>query len=458
MVDISAIAADMPQKTEFYITIPLTDIQRQIYSMIVQHILGGIQNTQGSSKVANAQLWSWLAILSLLCNHPSILMDKLHERKEGKEDQQIDDLDEETLMPANVDLTESTITTLLPQFLSSFENAGFTDWTEPDLSVRAQVTRMLIEEAVEKDEKTLLFSHSIPTLNFLETMIQGMGIRYLRIDGSTRSDQRQQFTKQFNDIDQDLKVFLISTRAGGLGLNLQGATRVIIYDFGFNPTWEEQAVGRAYRLGQKQPVFVYKMRAGGTFEDAIYNKAIFKTQLFSRVVDQKNVVRHASKKIEDYIFEPKEVEKDGFEDCLGKDDLLDRIMERAPDAIRNLILTETFQREDEDDVLTPEERLRADEQVKLESLARSNPTEYRRLKLINDAAERTARPAPWMPTYINSVPSTNTLGQAPAAFENVFNPSVSNQVQFPGGNAEAVGAAYGIQEAPATSNGNSSVK
>jgi len=85
-------------------------------------------------------------------------------------------------------------------------------------------------------------------------------------------------------------------KAGGLGLNLQGANRVIIYDFSFNPSWDEQAVGRAYRLGQKRPVFVYRFRTGGTFE-VIYNKAVFKTQLFLRLMDKKNPMSHASKSV-----------------------------------------------------------------------------------------------------------------------------------------------------------------
>lgn len=424
---------------------------------MIKHILGGIRNAEGGPKVANAQLWSWLAILSWLCNHPSILIRKLQEKKESDGFQQTDEVDEESLLPANIDLTESPITSLLPRFLDCFEAAGLTDLEDPSLSVRAQITQMLIEEAILKGEKTLLFSHSIPTLDFLEAMLQGMGTPYLRIDGSTRTDQRQAYTKQFNDVTQDLKVFLISTRAGGLGLNLQGANRVIIYDFGFNPSWEEQAVGRAYRLGQKQPVFVYKMRAGGTFEDAMYNKSIFKTQLFSRVVDQKNVVRHASKKIEDYLFEPKDVEQGDFGECLGKDDLLDRVLGRAPDAIRDLILTETFQREDEDDELTPEERLRADEQVKLESLARTDPAEYHRLKMVKEraeAAERAARQPPSVPAAANGVPAQGLNGQLHFNFSHIFNPSVSNHVQFPRGNAEAIGVVNGVQEDPGTGNGN----
>ncbi|KAL4980202.1 P-loop containing nucleoside triphosphate hydrolase protein [Aspergillus desertorum] len=83
------------------------------------------------------------------------------------------------------------------------------------------------------------------------------------------------------------QVYLISTRAGGLGLNITGANRVIIFDFSFSPIWEEQAVGRAYRLGQQKPVFVYRFSAGGTFEEIIHEKATYKTQLGIHVVDKR---------------------------------------------------------------------------------------------------------------------------------------------------------------------------
>lgn len=449
MLDISAIATDMPQKTEFYITIPLTDVQNEIYKMLVQHFLGSIRNGQGGAKAksSNAQLWSWLAILSWLCNHPSILIQKLEKRIGDEAALDNEEVDDDTIMPANIDLTKTPLTQLLPQLRACFDNQDH-EMTDSNLSVRTLVTQMLIEEAIREGQKTLLFSHSIPTLDYLENMLQDMGVRFLRIDGSTRPDQRQQYTKDFNkDTNSNTMVFLISTRAGGLGLNLQGANRVIIYDFGFNPSWEEQAVGRAYRLGQKQPVFVYKMRAGGTFEDAIHNKSIFKTQLFSRVVDQKNVVRHAKKDVEDYLFIPEGVDSVDFSDCMGKDELLDRVLARAPGMVRNLVLTETFQREDEDDVLTAEERTRAEEQVKLESLLRNDPQAYHNLKMQieqrENAADMAARAA-MQARYANAT----TQAADSFTFEQVFQPSVSNYVQFPGGTPEAAGVARGVQEEP----------
>jgi len=407
----------MPQKTEFFITVPLTDIQKEIYTTMVKHILAGMGSANGHiPRSSNAQLWSWLSILSWLCNHPACLIRKLEEKKDDADQSVI--FEEGSVLPIDQDLTGSPVAALLPRFLQSLQSSDMLiNMNHPSLSIRATVSQRLIEESIAMGEKILLFSHSIPTLDYLESMLKDMGCGYLRIDGSTRTDQRQLATKYFNEANDNHMVFLISTRAGGLGLNLQGANRVIIYDFGFNPSWEEQAIGRAYRLGQKKPVFVYRFRAGGTFEEAIYNRSIFKIQLFSRVVDQKNVVRAGSKKIEDYLFVPKDVGQSDFTECRGKDALLDRVIDSEPDAIRNLVLTETFQREDEEDELTAEEKQRADDEVELERLARINPEEYMKRRREKDAAERQARIPATRPVMANQLHTTS--------FPQMWNPSAS---------------------------------
>lgn len=164
-------------------------------------------------------------------------------------------------------------------------------------------------------------------------------------------------------------------KAGGLGLNIPGANRVIIADFGFNPTWEEQAIGRAYRLGQKKPVFVYRFRSGGTFEEVIYNKAVFKTQLSARVVDHKTWASYAKKGVRDYLFAPKPVEQQDLSENSGKDPyVLDHILD-GDHSIRNIELTETFQRED-DEQLTVEELQDIQRTLDDEKLARDDPVAY----------------------------------------------------------------------------------
>ena len=132
-------------------------------------------------------------------------------------------------------------------------------------------------------------------------------------------------TKVFNE--GNTNVCLVSTRAGGQGLNLFGANRVVILDDHFNPMWEQQAIGRAYRIGQQKPVYVYRLTVGGTFEQAIQNQALFKEQLATRVVDKKNPNRSALKGAGEYLFPPKEVDREDLSQFLGKDPLvLDRLL------------------------------------------------------------------------------------------------------------------------------------
>ncbi len=248
---------------------------------------------------------------------------------------------------------------------------------DPSLSHRSQIVCQIVELSVAAGDKVLLFSHSIPTLNYLESAVQTLGYSTCRLDGSTNVTSRQEVVKNFNKETAPYNVFFISTRAGGLGLNLQGANRVILFDYGFNPIWEEQAVGRAYRLGQKKTVFVYRLRAGGTFEELIYNKAVFKTQLAARVVDQKNPMRFASKSITDYLFHVKEVLQKDLNPYYGKDpEVLDKVL-RKSNCIRDITLTETFQKE-EDESLTPEEAKQADEELRSEQERRRDPIEYGR--------------------------------------------------------------------------------
>ena len=386
--DISAIEGDMPQKTEFYITIPLTPLQTKAYKSYVDYLL----RADASSKTSNTRLWSWLATLSLLCNHPSCFHSKLSDRiydtdeknqkrKTPKINPTTDDLEGDALPPdvelRDVGLSRDAIEDLTEPFAVLEETQTLDDVKH---SHRAKIVQQIVEASIHVGDKVLVFSHSIPTLNYLESVFHSLGWASRRLDGQTQMSKRQQETKDFNTGTDHCLVYLISMRAGGLGLNLQGANRVIIYDFGFNPVWEEQAVGRAYRLGQKKPVYVYRFRTGGTFEDVMYNMAVFKTQLAARVVDKKNPMRHASKAARDYLFHPREVKQHDLDEFRGKDpNVLDLVLQ-AKNPVRNIVLTETFQKED-DERLTAEELKAAEEDFKDQQLERNDPVAFRAKKV-----------------------------------------------------------------------------
>ena len=97
---------------------------------------------------------------------------------------------------------------------------------------------------------------------------------------------------------------------------------MVILDSHFNPMWEQQAVGRAYRIGQKKHVFVYRLTAAGTFEEEIQDQALFKEQLVTRVLEKKNPSRIGLSGAKQYLFEPKEVRKGEIAYFTGQDPLV----------------------------------------------------------------------------------------------------------------------------------------
>lgn len=209
--------------------------------------------------------------------------------------------------------------------LDDLEQLNLRGQMDMALSTKIPVIVKILRECKRLNEQVLVFSQQIPMLNYLQSLVPTLdgGIRCIRLDGSTDMSIRLDMVKDFNKGSAD--VFLISTKAGGLGLNISGANRVILCDFGFNPSHEEQAVGRAYRIGQKKPVFVYHLVTGGTYEEKLHHVTIFKHQLSVRVVDDKQPQRAAFKP-KDYIFEPKDVEKHDLEEFKYKDDVMDALV------------------------------------------------------------------------------------------------------------------------------------
>lgn len=373
--DISALAGSLPPKIEFVITIPLTKLQKEAYNLYVSSVFDGLGD------VKNPKLWSWLAILGLCCNHPKCFWEKLNNRaneapKKGQ-DKEYPLPGEESIDQAGLPDSASLVSRQRPLF------ADVPDLKALDLSYRTLMFDKIVAESVKAGDKILIFSHSIPTLDYVEDVLKRSNRKFCRLDGRASMGSRQSATKAFNKSGVE-QIYLISTRAGGLGLNIPGANRVIIFDFQFNPIWEEQAVGRVYRLGQQKPVFVYRFISGGTFEEKIFGKAIFKSHLANRVVDKKNPVRWAHRSAGEYLQPAGSVSQKDLSEFMGKDPLvLDRILENdnGPEKIiRKITLTETLQRED-NDKLTDEEKKGVQMHLSDERLRRTDPRAYHELML-----------------------------------------------------------------------------
>ena len=144
----------------------------------------------------------------------------------------------------------------------------------------------IVEEAVKSDHKILLFSGYTSMFSIIEEKLKDMNIKYLKLTGATKVDERMDLVDEFNE-NKDIKVFLISLKAGGTGLNLTGADMVIHYDPWWNLSTENQATDRAYRIGQKNNVQVYKLITKNTIEEKIYELQQKKAELIDNMLSTK---------------------------------------------------------------------------------------------------------------------------------------------------------------------------
>lgn len=133
--------------------------------------------------------------------------------------------------------------------------------------------------------RVLLFSQMTQLMTILEDFFKLRGFKYLRLDGSTSADEREQRMFMFNDPDSPYFVFLLSTRAGGLGLNLATADTVILFDSDWNPMMDAQAQDRAHRIGQKNEVRVFRLITTSPVEERILSRATDKLNLTGLVVE-----------------------------------------------------------------------------------------------------------------------------------------------------------------------------
>lgn len=386
---ISVLKGELKPKVEFVITVELTEQQRQAYAGTVAALLGA----KDLNLTALTSIFAWLGVLGLLTGHPRSFRRKLLTPISPKEQAKRAGKSHISRKSVNADMAPPEDAGSDPGkeavksnegspevpgdesvyalgFTEAMVNAlvqDLTDDIDPSLSAKTRLLQEILRLSKQCNDKVLIFSASIPTLDYLRDLLTRNNVPFGRIDGSLKMEERTRLLKKFQSDNGGLDVLLVSTRAGGQGLNIQAANRVIIFDFGFNPSWEEQAIGRAYRFGQQKPVFVYRFVAGGTFESNIYNTQLFKTSLASRVVDKKNPRRNAIRNTKEYLYPPKEVKHEDLTNELAIDldpKVLSKIMEaqiargdaRDPSIdICNVRTMEVLQQEDPEAPLDHEE-------------------------------------------------------------------------------------------------------
>ncbi|KAH7038214.1 P-loop containing nucleoside triphosphate hydrolase protein [Microdochium trichocladiopsis] len=363
----------IPTKTEFVIVMPLTDLQRKAYELLIKHQRGDLLD----SSTSNTTIFKWLNVLALLCAHPKCFKHWLPEEdgqtgsiqtNQERTDSAEEDADDATInvnrdaedASVNVDCKPGLVSkerTLLKSMDSGSQDSILAWKTEIFLSI--------VRESLACGDSVLVFSRSIPTLDHLQNTLNLERIGHDRLDGKTKMRLRQDMVKNFNKARS--KVFLISTTAGGLGLNITGANRVIIFDFKFNPQEEQQAIGRSYRIGQTKPVFVYRLICGGTFEEKMLDRVVFKTQLAQRVVDKKNPISKA-REFAEFLDMPTDPPVKDVEKVRGLDRVLDAILDstRLRAGIRSVTTMDIFEEEEvEVTEVSAEDQAEADQLLRM---------------------------------------------------------------------------------------------
>ncbi|XP_030603448.1 DNA excision repair protein ERCC-6 [Archocentrus centrarchus] len=233
----------LPDKNEQVLFCRLTEEQRQVYqsfldSKEVYQILNG-----------DMHVFSGLIALRKICNHPDLFSGGPRILRGIPEDQ----------------LTEE-------------EHFGY--WKR---SGKLIVVESLLRLWFKQGHRVLLFTQSRQMMDILEVFVRENNYSYLKMDGTTTISSRQPLIARYNE-DKSIFIFLLTTKVGGLGVNLTGANRVIIYDPDWNPSTDTQARERAWRIGQKQQVTIYRLLTAGTIEEKIYHRQIFKQFLTNRVL------------------------------------------------------------------------------------------------------------------------------------------------------------------------------
>lgn len=145
--------------------------------------------------------------------------------------------------------------------------------------------KVLLRSCQSKGFKCIIFTQFSKMLDVLESFVNYNRFTYLRLDGSVKIDTRQALVERFN-LDDRIFLFISSTRAGGVGINLTGANVVIFYDSDWNPAMDRQATDRAHRIGQTRDVHIYRLISEHTIEENIWRRQLQKRQLDDVVVDQ----------------------------------------------------------------------------------------------------------------------------------------------------------------------------
>ena len=264
---------NLPDKKEEIVFCRITAYQRQLYESFIS------SDEVDAIIERRRNLLAGIDILRKICNHPDLLEHVISD----------DFSDEEEEAEQKQDLSRDVPKNLMKSFNNLKKPA------DPiERSGKLKVLEKILELWHRQGHRVLIFCQTRQMLNLIEEFLgnpKRAEYKYLRMDGTTPIKQRLQMVDTFNSQNSSYFLFLLTTRVGGLGINLTGADRVIIYDPDWNPSTDLQARERVYRLGQTRPVSILRLITAGTIEEKIYHRQIFKQFLTQRILEDPKQTR-----------------------------------------------------------------------------------------------------------------------------------------------------------------------
>lgn len=229
---------NLPNKNEQVLFCKLTDFQRKVYEEYLK--------SKDVADIVKGSTRMFVGLINLrkISNHPDLFTDG----------------------------PKPTIDADPDDYFGNYKRSG-----------KMKVLNTLLKLWFKQKHKVLLFTQGKQMINILEKYAKLKEYTYLIMDGSTPVNQRSHLIRQFND-DPDIFLFMLTTQVGGLGVNLTGANRIIIYDCHWNPMVDLQARERAWRIGQERQVTIYRLLTTGTIEEKIYHRQIFKQYLTNKIL------------------------------------------------------------------------------------------------------------------------------------------------------------------------------
>ncbi|KLJ12524.1 DNA repair protein rhp54 [Blastomyces silverae] len=254
----------LPVKYEHVVFCGLAPFQTDLYNHFIQS-----PDIKSLLRGKGSQPLKAIGILKKLCNHPDLL--SLGTDLPGSEQ----------FFPDDYVPTESR-----------GRDRDVRSWYSGKMMV---LDRMLARIRQDTNDKIVLISNYTQTLDLFERLCRTRQYGCLRLDGTMNVTKRQKLVDKFNDPNGEECVFLLSSKAGGCGINLIGANRLVLFDPDWNPAADQQALARVWRDGQTKDCFVYRFIATGTIEEKIFQRQSHKQSLSSCVVDSaEDVERHFS--------------------------------------------------------------------------------------------------------------------------------------------------------------------